>query len=207
MLKSDYFVFLDDVQFVKGDWHQRNRILVAGQPKYITAPVKSCFGTLINEAELEIDTNWRKKIARTIRQSYAKAKYSCTINEIVSYFENIETHKLSELNILLTKKMLDIMSIERKLYTSSELNISGDRTERIINICKHFGCKQYLSVPGAEEYLKKDGFLNQAEIQLTLTDFKPQAYPQLLTTEFHSHLSLLDVMANLGPDGARSYIG
>ena len=205
--KADYFVFLDDVQFVKGSWHQRNKIIVAGQPKYITAPVRSSFGTFINETELDISTNWRRKLALTIRQSYAKAEYSSLIDEIVNYFESIETYKLSELNIFLTRKMLELMSIDKKLYLSSELDIIGNRTERIINICKHFGCNKYLSAPGAKEYLKKDGFLEQTEIKLILSQFSPRPYQQPLTKEFQSNLSLLDVIANLGPDGARSYLG
>jgi hypothetical protein len=37
----DVFVFLDDVQFVRGSWQNRNRVLVAGEEHWITFPVAS----------------------------------------------------------------------------------------------------------------------------------------------------------------------
>ena len=37
----DIFVSYDDVQFMKGGWINRNRILYHGEPKYITFPVST----------------------------------------------------------------------------------------------------------------------------------------------------------------------
>jgi WbqC-like protein family len=37
---SDIFVFHDDVQYIKGGWVNRNRILRDGQPRWLTLPVR-----------------------------------------------------------------------------------------------------------------------------------------------------------------------
>ena len=36
----DKFVFLDDVQYSKGSWHNRNQILLSGKKQWITIPIK-----------------------------------------------------------------------------------------------------------------------------------------------------------------------
>ena len=43
------FVFLDDVQFSKSSWHNRNRINEFGDVKWITVPVSHASHQLINE--------------------------------------------------------------------------------------------------------------------------------------------------------------
>ena len=37
--QADVFVFLDDVQFEKQSWQNRNRVLVRGAPHWLTVPV------------------------------------------------------------------------------------------------------------------------------------------------------------------------
>ena len=39
--KSEYFVFLDDVQFDKRSWQQRNKIIINSHQRYLTVPVLS----------------------------------------------------------------------------------------------------------------------------------------------------------------------
>ncbi len=39
MASADIFVFHDDVQYIKGGWVNRNRILSSGEPCWVTLPV------------------------------------------------------------------------------------------------------------------------------------------------------------------------
>ena len=36
----EMFVFYDDVNYIKGGWINRNRILINNQPSYVTIPLK-----------------------------------------------------------------------------------------------------------------------------------------------------------------------
>ena len=51
----DEFVFLDDVQFNKRSWQQRNWLIIGKKEKLLTIPVisKSKFHQLLNEAEID----------------------------------------------------------------------------------------------------------------------------------------------------------
>ena len=65
IFKSDYFVFLDNVQFQKtgGNWGNRVPILISNHKNWITVPINRNFSGLkkINEIKIKNDINWREK--------------------------------------------------------------------------------------------------------------------------------------------------
>ena len=52
----------------------------------------------------------------------------------------------------------------------------------------------------------EDRFESQFGMNLAIQSFEPRAYPQRRAPAFVSHLSLIDVIAHLGPRGASRYI-
>ena len=65
--KSEYFVFLDDVQFDKRSWQQRNKIIINSNQRYLTVPVLSKNKYLQKLSEVKIDNSekWQKVLLRT----------------------------------------------------------------------------------------------------------------------------------------------
>ena len=59
---ADKVVLYDDAQYTKDDWRNRNRLLGAQGPFWLTIPIKKrgLFGQAINEAEAA-DNSWQKK--------------------------------------------------------------------------------------------------------------------------------------------------
>ena len=53
-------LFLDDAQFSKNNWHNRNRILNNNLPLWISVPIKSGNLKKINETEIVSDDRWKK---------------------------------------------------------------------------------------------------------------------------------------------------
>ena len=86
------------------------------------------------------------------------------------------------------------------------LSITGGRSARLISICEYFDAEEYLSPVGSADYLSEDGFTEKTTISLKFQKYEPLLYPQKGSQEFVSHLSIVDVVANLGWDGARQYI-
>ena len=74
------------------------------------------------------------------------------------------------------------------------------------SICGLLGATTYISPPGAREYLETDGFKEQAAIKLEFDEFPASAYPQQGACGFVSHLSVLDVVANIVWKGLARYI-
>lgn len=73
---SDIFIFLDDVQYTKRDWRNRNFINVNNKKYLLTIPVntKGKFYQKINEVKLT-DQKFKEKHLEIIRQNYKKTKY------------------------------------------------------------------------------------------------------------------------------------
>ena len=76
MQAVDRFVLLDDVNFIKKGWINRNRILINGKPQFFNIPISGASqNKLILELALAPDDGWRRKLLQTFRQAYARAPY------------------------------------------------------------------------------------------------------------------------------------
>ncbi len=101
----DLFIFYDDVQYTKNDWRNRNRIKTAQGLHWLTIPVGSHNGKLINEIELT-DSRWQRKHWTTIQQSYSKAPYFGHYQEFFeSVYLSADRPNLSDLNQFLIKSI------------------------------------------------------------------------------------------------------
>ena len=58
--KADVFVLLDDVQYKKNEWQNRNRIRSSNGWQWITVPVQHNFGEKIDQVKIDNNTHWRE---------------------------------------------------------------------------------------------------------------------------------------------------
>ena len=86
------------------------------------------------------------------------------------------------------------------------MELEGKRTARIVEILKKLNADTYLSPKGANEYLEADSFIDLTSAVLTFQQYNPVPYAQYKHNGFESHLSIVDVVANMGWDAARKYI-
>ena len=78
---ADAFVFLDEVQYTKNDWRNRNKIITKSGSQWLTVPIpKKAVKGKISEAVIE-DTRWKKKHYETITQAYRKRPFYRDIYE------------------------------------------------------------------------------------------------------------------------------
>jgi hypothetical protein len=205
--KSDIFVFLDDAQFQKNSWHNRNRILVNEDVHWITVPVRHhSLQQKINKTEILNTQMWRKKHGRTLRQTYSKHPFFGDIMSIIELIEKGEFSNLSKLNMEIILLCLSKMNIKTEVYLSSDSNLGGERTDKLINILEFYGVQTYLSPEGALEYLEHDNFTKLTGVKLVTQSFFPSIYKQSGSINFHSYLSIVDVVANIGWKYARLYV-
>lgn len=197
--KSDIFIFYDDVQYTKNDWRNRNKIKTSNGWEWMTIPIKSKgkFKEKINEVDV-CGINWTKKHFRTLFINYSKSPFFNTYKDKFKEFYNKKWIKLSDMNIELIKMICGIIGIERKFFCSSKLGISGKRSERLLNICKNFNGDIYYSGNAAKNYLDTKLF-KQNKIKVVFQDYQHPIYPQLYGN-FISHLSILDLLFNCGPN-------
>tara|TARA_Y100001970_G_scaffold285717_1_gene406159 strand:+ start:1252 stop:1923 length:672 start_codon:yes stop_codon:yes gene_type:complete len=207
ILKSDAFIFLDDSQFQKNSWHNRNRILVQKKPHWITVPVEhKTLVQKINETKIANNRIWGKKHCKLIQQSYCKHPFSNEILDIINLIDNQNFSSLSDLNTRLILWFLEKLKITTKIYFSSKLGIVGKRTQRIINFLEYLDADTYLSPIGASEYLKSDGFSDLTTRKLEFQEFTSVPYAQHNNKGFHPFLSIVDLVANIGWESTKTYL-
>lgn len=82
---SDVFVLGDDLQYVKGSWMNRNRVLVNGQPKLITFPLRKGHQTeQIRERWLCDDFDREAEaLMKMLERCYAKAPQRDTVLPLI----------------------------------------------------------------------------------------------------------------------------
>lgn len=198
ILKSDKFVILDDVQYIKNSFINRNRIKTPQGAAWLTLPVyfKGNFGDNINEIKLKNELGWKDKHLKTIEMNYKKSQYFDNyFNDLKNIYDK-EHEFLSDLNTDLIFFFMDCLNIKTEVIKSSQLNILGTSTERLVNICKCLEADEYLSGTGGQNY-QDEQFFKENNIKLTYSDFKHPVYQQLWG-EFIPNLSILDFIFNYG---------
>ena len=202
IIQSDHFVILDNVQFKKNEWQNRNKIRTQNGWQWLTVPVLHHFGQLINEVKLNNTSNWRHKHLQALLTSYRKAPY------FKQYFPELEElyHKnwqlLIDFNLTGIRWLLKVLNINTPITLASEMKeipqiINLGAEERLIRITKALKADTYLSGAGGQEYLDQ-GLFPANQVKLIFQQFEHPVYHQL-QSEFISHLSVLDLLFNEGP--------
>ena len=207
MSQVNHFIFLDDVQLEKQSWQTRNRLLMNGSPQWISLPIKhNKLSQSISETEFLDTGRWCEKLAKGFKQNYGKHGHYTEVQNILDLLTFHRGEKLSDLNEKVIRYMAAKLEITAHLHRAGELGVVGVRSARLISLCEHVGAKEYLSPVGSAGYLFEDGFEENLKTRLRFQEYSPQKYNQKGSNEFVSHLSIVDVIANLGWDGARQYI-
>lgn len=199
----DLFIFLDDVQFVKQSWQQRNRIKTPAGLEWLTIPVilRGRFGQLIKDVEIGKLDFW-KKHARTIEVNYGRAGHlHIYLPELLSIFKKGEPwNKLADLNIKLIEWLREKIGISTPLIRSSRLVIEGKRSSRLVAICEEVGAMEYLSPIGSADYLLEEirEFTDHG-IKIFFHNYSHPIYKQLFPP-FLPFASVLDLLLNEGPN-------
>ena len=202
MMQADVFCYLDNVQYKKNEWQNRNRIKTAQNWQWMTVPVCFRFPQRINEVEINTKLPWVKKHLQALVTNYRKAPffddYFPTFDECLRR----EWKWLSELNIFLIEHLREMIGLRQKqTMLASELSLSSnDPTGRLVKICKSVGADTYLAGRDGANYMDLEQF-GKNSINVVFQEFQHPVYPQLFR-EFQSHLSVVDLLFNCGPESA-----
>ncbi len=197
---SDVFVFLDNVQYKKREFQNRNKIRVKDGSIWLTVPVKvkGRYFQKIRDVEIESGFRWRQDHWKALEINYRKAKH---FTEFSGFFKKIydrQWHRLMDVSVEIIKIFLDVWAIKTKIYFESDLNIKGRKTERIVEICKKVGADKYLSGVGAKAYLDGKRFEDEG-IGLIWQNFRSPVYKQVYDG-FVPNLAAVDILFNLGKE-------
>ncbi len=206
MRRSDIFVLYDDVQFDKHGWRNRNRIKSPTGPHWLTVPVVVTIGQRIDEIEVDNRQPWARKHVGTIKQFYAKAPYlKRYLPELEDLLAGRRWERLIDVDMAVIKMLCGGLGVEPQWRRSSELGVGGERSQRLLNFCLHFGARRYLSGNAAQSYLDMELFARH-HIEVQWQNYEHPVYMQL-HGEFFPFLSALDILLNCGDESASILTG
>jgi WbqC-like protein family len=213
--RSDVFVFLDDVQYVKNEFKNRNKLFTQSvkspdptRVDWLTLPVRheSLAQTIRGTQVTNLGPTLRKHWA-TISQAYGAVKgfreLKPELEQLYGELAGLET-SLADVNAATTRFVFDKLGITTEIFgmSSAITGKSDDPTQRLIDICRHVGADTYLAGAGAANYMNADEFA-RAGIALQWQDWHPFPYPQAHSLgKFTPYLCSLDLLLNCGAESA-----
>ena len=195
---SDVFVILDDVQF-QFDITNRNKIITKdGTWERIVVPVKkNQTHKKIKDVEINNEILWSENTYNKLFESYSTANF---FNLYSDYFKDLFKKRwelLFELNFHTLEKMIEFLGIKIEILRESELDVNGESTERLVNICETLNSDSYVSGIGGKNYLNEKLF-GDKNIKLEYQNYRHIPYQQIHSKDFIPDLSIIDLISNLG---------
>ena len=195
----DEFIIYDDVQYTKNDWRNRNRIKTPDGIKWITIPVYHSTSNLIQDTKVS-QPNWASKHWKMLQQNYSRSGRYRDVKDFIEHlYHSIPSDNLSEINCHFLVALCNFLGIRTRLTRSTDYPHSGDKSERVLQLCQAAGATSYLSGASAQNYLNLELF-RAAGITVEWIDYAnyPE-YPQLHPPFCHE-VSILDLILNCGTD-------
>jgi hypothetical protein len=203
--RVDEFVLLDDAQFTKRDWRNRNRVKTRQGAQWLTVPVqvKGRYLQRIDET-LVSEPDWAERHWKTLQHAYGSAPCFEEVRPTieVAYARVAQESRLSVVNRLLLEAIFPLLGVETTLSWSTDYPGEGTKTERLLEICRAAEATEYISGPSARFYLDEQAFAARG-IAVSWMDY--EGYPEYdqLYPPFDHAVTVLDVLFNLGSDAAR----
>lgn len=205
--QSNCFVLLDDLQYNKGGFQNRNFIKGPNGRVRLTVPVKHKHKQLLADVKIAYHQWWGEKHIQSLKTCYGKAPFFPHYRTFFEELYSISWESLNQLNEQMLRFFLSNFAITTRIVRSSELklkektndNISG--TDRLILLAKELGADAYLAgAYGMETYLDVRK-MEEAGIQVLVQRWKcPRYCQQFPEIGFHEDLSIIDLMFNEGPN-------
>ncbi len=204
MIRADLFIVLDHVQFERRNYQNRTRILLDGHGHWLTVPVQQhsqlerIVVKQIDNPPADVERWWAADHGRTLRHAYRDApfldQYAAPLRDLLES----RRERLVDLNLASLDFLRDALAIDTPMIRSSELNVSGARSELILNLCRAVGADTYLAgMGGSRDYLDCAAFA-RAGIEVAWQDFRHPHYAQCGGGEFVGGLSAIDLLFNHG---------
>jgi hypothetical protein len=199
---ADVFVVMDDAQYDKR-FTNRNSILDPNGPTRLTVPINKKQKFSANMfVEINNEIPWSEYHWKKICMCYGRAKF---FQAYKNYFENLFARQwrlLFDLDFETLKKVMSWLGIRIPVIRESEVRISGEGTQRLINVCKAIGADTYVSGTGGKNYMNEKLF-ERNNVRLEYQSYLQNHYPQRFTQYFVPNLSIIDMLFNMGPLSSR----
>jgi hypothetical protein len=198
MDRVDRFVLLDTVQYKKNEWQNRNRVRTRAGWQWLTVPVHHRFPMTIREVTIDESAPWRRKHREALRTHHSRSPFRDAVLPALEALLEEKFESLSALNLRSLRLLAELLGVRTPVVLASEIpGLPQGADERLIALCRHFGCSDYLAGSGGADYMDL-GRYARATIRVTFQSFRHPVYAQAYPG-FEPNLSAVDLLFSCGP--------
>lgn len=166
---------------------------------YLTVPVREHFGDRIVDMVIADDI-WRTKYWKSLAACYGRAPYFAAFRDAMAEVYERPWDKLVDLNLAMLEGWLALLSIATRVVRSSEMDIAGGATPRLVVILGRLGPSTYISGDFAAGNHMDDALLAGACISVEMQAWQAPVYRQQFPKSgFIADLAIVDLYCNEGP--------
>ena len=191
----DKYIVYDDVNYIKGGWINRNRILINGKPAFFNLPViGSSSYKLIGEVSCNLNAVKRRKMLTTLELAYKKAPQFNAVMPLIEKIILYESEKIVPFLLNSFSIIGQYLDIDTEIILSSTLpkDNSLKGKDKVLAICEYFGATEYFNAIGGVDMYSAEDFKARG-INLKFLKSNPIKYKQF-KNEFQSDLSIIDIL-------------
>ncbi|MBV8626131.1 MAG: WbqC family protein [Herbaspirillum sp.] len=207
MRAADRFVIFDDVNYINRGWINRNRLLINGEPTFITLPLRQASqNRKICEIDIAPAAEWQRKMLKMVEVTYRKAPHFAEVFPLVERILAFPEQNLAAFLAHQLQALAGFMGLSVQFETSSRSYGNSELVaqERILDICRREQADVYVNAQGGKALYDPASFSAEG-IELRFIAMRPQAYVQR-STGFTPYLSVIDVLMEVGPAGIGAHL-
>ncbi|GEM_PF-604130 len=206
MAEADLFVFLDDFQFCRRSFHQRNRLLNSKhEAQWITLPVSHQGRQDLDLRQVQPTETARfgKTLLGTMRHAYRDARFVGEFRSEIESWLKTPWPDLASMNIAFIEKTAGWLGLKTTCVRSSSFASSDRRSWRLRDLLRATDAEIYLAARGSFRYMLDDGVFPLDGVETRFQNFECVPYPQYGSgsrRDFVASLSILDALFHVGPE-------
>lgn len=198
---SDVFVSLDDVNFIKKGWINRNRLVFNNKPVFFTVPLENASqNRLICDTRIAATefVTWKDNILKSVTAFYKKFPFYAEGMSILEAVFEQPAITISDMALASVRACCDALHMSTSITISSTTPQAENckKEKKLIAICKSLQADTYLNPIGGVDLYSQDMFTQDG---IRLQFLKPELAPYTAgKREFIPALSILDVIFTCG---------
>ena len=195
----DEFILLDDAQYTRRDWRNRNKIKTPQGPRWLTIAVQVSgrYSQSIHDTRVA-DPDWAERHWDIVRQHYSRASGFRELGSFVEeLYASVPGPCLTQINRHFLECIAARLGIDTPLSLSLDYQPRGAKTERLLDLCLKAGASEYVSGPSARAYLDEALFHERG---ISVSWFRYGPYPEYdqVYPPFYPQVSILDLLLCAG---------
>jgi len=197
---ADIYIHYDDTQLPRGrSFMSRVQIKTPSGAQWLTAPIARNSDQRILDTEFDESVDWRSKHLRTLQVNYARASMGAQMLDLAQTVYRNPTRLLADFNIQGIETITGYFGLRPEFRRSSDRPSSSTSSQRLLELLLDVNASRYITGHGARKYLNHE-LLEEHGIEVSYINYQRRPYPQLYGS-FDPHVTVLDLIANMGPSG------